>query len=400
MSQSWVTAVFINSFAIIILLILLIDSRRKQHRFVLKDQALFQWMLVVNILILILDAFTWVLNGQNFPGARTLNLLFTTTYYICNPVMSLLYICYCEIKIGTASGRRKRLALLYSVPLVFNLILSVISIRRGLLFNIGSDNVYTRGSALAVSFFLSYVLMLIASVRVHLHLRNLRKAARRYPPPFHRRRLTVLLLFPLLGGSLQILNIPVTVVWLSTVVALLVIYINIQNSEITTDALTGLYNRRQTDAYLQSLFQRCEKGNPIHLAILDVDNFKQINDRYGHLTGDNALRTLAGVLQEECGRNTFYSRYGGDEFVIVTRNGGKEDLDILLARINQRLNEYCRLLEVPYRLSVSAGIAPWSGRPESIDALFATADAELYRNKTKLSRRITDQQRAPETELA
>ncbi len=104
MAQPWTTAIFMNVFALVILLILLIDSGNQQHRFLMKDQVLFKWMLILNILILIVDAATWVLNGQTFAGARTLNVLLTTVFYILDPVMSFLYICYCDLKIGTKAG--------------------------------------------------------------------------------------------------------------------------------------------------------------------------------------------------------------------------------------------------------------------------------------------------------
>jgi diguanylate cyclase (GGDEF)-like protein len=308
--------------------------------------------------------------------------------------MSFLYICYCDLKIGTMPGRNKRLHMLYAAPLLINLVLALISVRSGWLFSIGLDNVYRRGSALAVSFLLSYVLLGVAFVRVLYYRKKLRAEAGGGPAGYRYGGTLALLLFPLsplIGGLIQIANPPMTVVWLSTVFALLVLYISVQNAEIVTDPLTGLYNRRQTDSYLQGLIQGTPRAGGIRLAILDVDNFKQINDRYGHLTGDRALRTLASVLRSECARDTFCSRYGGDEFVIVTRHGGRDQLEALLARIDERLDECCGTLGEQFRLSISVGAAAWSAHTDTADTLFAAADKELYLNKRKLKRRATDQ---------
>ena len=186
---------------------------------------------------------------------------------------------------------------------------------------------------------------------------------------------------------------PITVVWLTTVFMLLIIFINIQNSQIFTDELTGLYNRRQTVAYLQSLLQPSIRERPVCLAILDVDNFKQINDRYGHLAGDRALRVLAGALQRECDRDTFISRYGGDEFIIITRQCDAAVTADLLRRVDRNLLEYCRKENLPYALSISAGVAVRGGDIQTIDALYAAADAELYRQKARMSRRAGDLRR-------
>jgi len=393
MVHAWMPAVIVNAFAILILLILLVDIGQKQRRFRLRDQKLFQWMLVNNIVILILDAGTWVLNGQTFEGARTLNLFFTTAFYIVDPVMSLLYIAYCDIKIGTPPEKRRRLSYLYCVPLAINLVLALASIWHPLLFNIRGDNVYVRGPLLYVSFFLSYVLLAIAFIRVLYYRRQLVKKGNQTPFLCCNRGMIALVIFPLIpfvGGVIQVWFCPVTVVWLAPVVALLIVFINIQNAEISTDELTGLYNRRQADSYLQSLVQANVKNRPVGLALLDMDNFKQINDHYGHLTGDRALRLMANVLQTECDRDTFYCRYGGDEFVIVTKQKDEAWIDNLLRRIGKRLDESCRAMGAQYTLSISAGVAIWDDEMESVDAFFSTADIRLYQNKSKMGRRAGD----------
>lgn len=398
MVQAWLPAVIANTFAIMVLFVMLIDFSRKQHRFRMKDQRVFHWMLITNIVILLLDAGTWVLNRQTFLGARTLNIFFTTAFYCLDPLMSLLYILYCEIKIGTRSDRRKFLTRLYSIPFLINFVLSLISIRASLMFRIGPDNVYSRGSLLALSFFLSYILLAVALFRIVHYRRKVRK--QRAIGVYHvhtgsagPQGTAVLIIFPivpLMGGIMQIFYCPVTVVWLSTVITLLIVYFNIQNAEIATDSLTGLYNRRQTDGYLQNLLQNDFAEKPICLAILDVDNFKLINDRYGHRTGDRTLQALANVLQTVCGRNIFCSRYGGDEFVLIDEQGNLDRMQQLLQQIDRQLNQYCTALGIECTLSISSGTTVRTKATDSVDALFSAADIQLYRNKSNLKRRAGD----------
>jgi len=385
--------VIVNIFAIIVLFILFIAIGGKRHRFLLRDQVVFQWMLVTNIAILFLDAGAWMLNGQTFEGARVLNLIYTAVYYILDPVMSLLYIYYCEVKLGTPPRKRKRLLMLYCFPVVVNLVLSLLSVRYSLMFRISESNVYGRGPLLYLSFILSYVLLPVAFGRVLYYRNKLEKEGKRNQSSLGYRGIASLLTFPLVplaGGLIQIWFCPVTVVWLSTVIALLIVFINIQNAEISTDSLTGLYNRRQTDSYLQNLIQPNAREKAIGLVMLDMDNFKQINDRFGHLTGDYALRTMADVLRAVCDRDTFFSRYGGDEFVIVTRQKSLFQIEALLEKINLRLEECCRSACAKYMLSISAGVALWKEGMDSVDALFAVADEQLYRNKSKMNRRMDD----------
>ncbi len=396
MAQSWITAVITNTFALIVLLIMFFNATGKYRRFRLTDQTLFQWMLITNMLILLFDAGTWVLNGTTFYGARVLNIFCTASFYILDPVMSLLYIIYCDIKLGVPIAKRRRLMVWYSLPVLINLVLSLLSIRYGILFRIGADNTYTRAPFLWLSFVLSYLLLGVALVRV-LHgnwkLRRAKKWSYNIAIIPGRRGMCALEIFPLIplvGGLLQVHYAYVTVVWLSTVLALLVLFINEQNVEIATDPLTGLYNRKQTDIYLQNLLQSNLGYDQLCLMIIDVDNFKRINDEFGHLKGDQALRVLASAMRAECDKRTFFSRYGGDEFVICALGSNPETLYQLPQRLNRWLAEYCQSMKLPFSLSVSAGVAQWDQTMNGLDALYAQADAKLYQDKARMKRRSDD----------
>jgi len=392
MVAQWMPAITVNSFALLILGVLLFDTIRKTNRFILADQRLFNWMIITNIAMLVLDGGTWLVDGRMFPGARTWNLFFTVGYYLLNPVMSLLYICFCDIKMGLSKTKRDELLLLYLLPVALNLIATLLSIEGSYLFHIDENNVYQRGSLLSLSFVFSTLLMVLAFVKVFAY--SIRRGRQRglARTPSHRRHTRPLMFFaipPILGVVVQIWYHQVTVIWLATVISLLIMFINIQNAEIATDTLTGLFNRRHTDYYLQNLFQLGHKQKPFRLLLMDLNNFKQINDRFGHNAGDNALKLMGAALQSVCGKSAFYSRYGGDEFVIITRQSYPECL-ALIERINQHLSRICLYFALPYSLSISAGIAEWSPDITSPDALFAQADSRLYQQKSRLGRRATD----------
>ncbi len=394
MTLSWTAAVVANGFAMIVLLTMLLDFHGKQRRFLLRDQVIFKWMLILNLVILALDAGTYVLNGQTFAGARTQNLLITTAFYILNPLMSVLYAMFCDVRLKTPARIQRRLTWLYWLPVAVNTVFALLSVRYSLLFRIDANNVYNRGSMLGVSFALSFLLLGISFVRILVHHCRYLAANRPDTFAFNQQTLTSLMLFPIapvVGGILQSYWFnTVTVVWLSTVIGLLIVFFNTQNAEIYSDSLTGLYNRKKADSYMQSLSQGNGKGNGVYLAMLDVDNFKRINDRYGHMTGNKALKIVADSLRAVCDRETFLSRYGGDEFMLISRQGGRVKLEGILNRVEKNLQEYCSVNNLSYSLSISAGIAEGDENTESIDALFSEADTQLYRSKTKLKRRAED----------
>jgi diguanylate cyclase (GGDEF)-like protein len=139
------------------------------------------------------------------------------------------------------------------------------------------------------------------------------------------------------------------------------------------DPLTGLHNRRGVERRLdEAVGARWRRGGPPALILLDVDGFKEVNDRQGHAAGDRVLVAIARGLAAATRRSELLGRWGGDEFALVLKEGGARDA----AEAARRLQQAVRVLA----LSISAGWAV--ARPGEVSQeLFARADAELYRSK-------------------
>jgi two-component system, cell cycle response regulator len=150
-----------------------------------------------------------------------------------------------------------------------------------------------------------------------------------------------------------------------------------------TDELTGVYNRRGFITLLEqqmALARRMKKG--FYLFIIDLDYLKQINDTYGHLVGDRALIDTAKCLRSSFRHHDIVGRIGGDEFAIVAINAGQESGAYLKQRMLEKVQDYNRQIQEPYRLSFSIGKAYFDGvRHLSLDELIQLADKELYLDK-------------------
>jgi len=155
--------------------------------------------------------------------------------------------------------------------------------------------------------------------------------------------------------------------------------------QATHDALTGVYNRLRLDEDLADLVARAQRyGHRFCVALLDVDKFKPFNDTYGHLAGDDALRTVAAQLQASVRTGDAVYRYGGEEFVLLL-----PDQDLARATVAvERVRRTVRAAGVPSSASehgvvtVSAGIAECTGAPtDSSRRLLETADSALYQAK-------------------
>jgi diguanylate cyclase (GGDEF)-like protein len=129
-----------------------------------------------------------------------------------------------------------------------------------------------------------------------------------------------------------------------------------------TDSLTGLSNRRQFSRFLANPPSR----DSLALILIDVDRFKQYNDEFGHLAGDQLLVRLASILNHAFPDATTIARYGGDEFVVLLPCVGIEQAE---RRVDELLKG-----RPPERLPVSIGIAMWPDHHPTLDAAFAAAD--------------------------
>lgn len=148
------------------------------------------------------------------------------------------------------------------------------------------------------------------------------------------------------------------------------------------DALTGLYNRRQGLAMAETELARHRRTRrPAVLVVLDVDHYKDINDRYGHPIGDEVLRAVAETMRGCCRAVDVVARYGGDEFLLVFPETEMRGAEVVAKRIRRRL-EALKFENAPdLGCTVSLGAAEVNDETTSVVAWIRNADAALYRAK-------------------
>jgi diguanylate cyclase (GGDEF)-like protein len=150
----------------------------------------------------------------------------------------------------------------------------------------------------------------------------------------------------------------------------------------TTDYLTGLPNARSLFLHLSRELSRCRRtSTTLAVMVCDLDNFKQINDLYGHLQGDNLLKDFAGHLKESCRGYDYVARMGGDEFVIVAPGMSREAADEKATRLNQLAIEAGRKIAGRDLVALSVGIAFCPQDSFDVERLLAEADRRMYSMK-------------------
>jgi diguanylate cyclase (GGDEF)-like protein len=147
-----------------------------------------------------------------------------------------------------------------------------------------------------------------------------------------------------------------------------------------TDPLTGLPNRRQLERDLAREFSAAQRGRRLSVLMFDLDEFKEYNDRYGHVAGDHALRLFSRALAAETRAMNLAARFGGDEFIVLLTDSDGNGAEAFINRL-RRTFPGPAASGAPGRLEFSAGFAVYDPSMATADDLVAAADRSLYESK-------------------
>lgn len=367
----------------VILLLMLFNfgNRRYTSRRQGFDDRLFNLMILINIALLITDMISWLCNGAIWPGARFIHTFSNTIYFMLQPLICLTWMVYCEYKLTENLPQLTHKILFFAIPALISEGLVIANCFTPILFNISAENTYSRGDGCYILYtFLNLLYILCAFLRTVRVSQKEGRKKRRYTDSYY--FLMVYPFFPCIGLLVQSLFYGIAVIWTGSVISLLIIYSNLQNAQITTDALTGLNNRHRFQSYINYKLTSRHPGAILYMLMIDIDWFKDINDKYGHLAGDEAIRTVAKLIIRSVHRSDFVARIGGDEFTVIGERGSMEAIQETIQTIEEEFSAYNQNRRVPYQISISIGCSTLEGdQTKTTDMLLAEADKMMYVQK-------------------
>ena len=159
--------------------------------------------------------------------------------------------------------------------------------------------------------------------------------------------------------------------------------INSLRDEAMHDGMTGLLNHKFFEKRLDEEIERSERyKEKITLLFLDLDNFKRINDTYGHLFGDYVLKITASIIEENVRNIDIVSRYGGEEFIVILINANKKDSLKTAERIRKQIEEYEFIEEkISEHLTISIGMGEFPTDAKNKENLIRYSDHKMYTAK-------------------
>jgi diguanylate cyclase (GGDEF)-like protein len=375
----------LNVFSLLFAGVLAFGAKSRSERPFL-DYRLFMAMLGVAIFELLADTAMWLLDGAPGPLCRALLMIASLLYYLAHPVAPMCYAIYAVHQVtGDSRALRPRMPL-FAIPAAVSALIALATPLTGWYFYLDSSNAYRHGPLFGAFAAASYVYFVFAFAFVVASSRRRTVDARTFVG------LAAFPLPPAIGGLLQMNYFGLVLIWPAMVLSLLVIYVNIQQRKLSSDYLTGAFNRRRLDEYLDARIRDLRDARasgsrrgaePRRLAgfLADLDDFKSINDRFGHAAGDEALVETVRLIRSTLRTEDFLARFAGDEFVAILPLSSEEELAQVVARVRERFAGYAPP-GARFRLALSMGAAVFDPEAdENADKYIERLDALMYAEK-------------------
>lgn len=329
-------------------------------------------LIFADALLLILDMAMWLLDGRPGSLVRAVYITVTAFYYVFNPLICMIWYFYVDYQIYRSKRHLKRILFPMIIPVCINLVLSILSIFQEYMFFFDESNIYHRGPLFLIMALIS--LFYLAASMILITIKKDKIPKHDFMP------LLIFAIPPLIGGIIQTIFYGIALVWVCATLSALIIFINIQNDQLYTDYLTGLFNRRQLDNYLK---QKCQNTEPGMLAgiMIDINSFKEINDLYGHDIGDQALCDTAEILKKTFREKDFVARYGGDEFVVLMTIRDKTKLLHAVNQLKRNVEIFNEQGKAPYQIGLSLGYDFLPDTETSPTDFLKHIDKLMYQNK-------------------
>ena len=369
------------SFAFLSVILGSIVLRNQERRFI--DSRLFLRIVGSLMLIFVLDSLGWILDGKPGTLNRTLLYVVNTAFFALHTLPMAMFLIYVDH--FTATDKPLVLSPFYWFAIAASLmgaIFAALSPIKGFLFSIGEGNIYARGPLFGA---FSVINTLVGLLPIYLLVKRRRNIA---VPSFL--NLILYPLLPLAGGIVQQAIYGTNLLWPATAISVFITFVNVQNRQIDSDYLTGAFNRSSLTEYSSILMRKVRAGRTFAGIMLDLDEFKKINDNLGHIVGDQALVETARILRASVRKSDFVARFGGDEFIVILETDSPKVLDEVADRILATMKA-SNSKERPYSLSASIGKAVFDLEKDvTFDIFLRRLDGLMYCAKAfQAEKRIT-----------
>lgn len=338
-------------------------------------------MMRLLVIYFLVDSVWMLCESAVFVVNRTTFYILSIIPYLCLVTSSWLWYMYCEIVQGNTIILSHKGTFISILPFYAAVIILIIGLFTDYLIIIDETGYQEYGPLYAVLLCVPFGYLGYSSIKAFTRAYN----QNRYYDHSLYIAMGLFPIMPIICGLLQSFFLRVPILCYGATGAILFLYITATENRITTDALTQINNRQELQRYLSLKMRSPAKDMDLYLMMLDVDYFKNINDKFGHIEGDKALVTVAEAMKTsflDFKNRPFLCRFGGDEFIVVLEAENELMVQEKADMIRNNVTELNEKSGAAFSLSICVGYAKYDyNNPTTIPQFIAMADEKLYEMK-------------------
>lgn len=372
----------VNLITILVLFLVFHQIQKGISRFETSTIVL-RWMLIATIALCVTDFLAALFRGKVFWGAHAILEIVNMLYYELILIIGVLWYLYVSIFTNYDAKLKLRKKLIICAPALIFLMILLFNPMNHFFFKIDENNLYSRRPGITLHWIVTWIYFILPTLKLLFKMKHEKN-------PLIKENYITLMWFVIptaIASIIQMCFYGVTILQVGLMISLLLVYLEIQRRFILNDELTGIANKRALDENVNLLLEH-NVAQELTILMMDLNHFKTINDTYGHLEGDYALKVVANTLNCIIRNSTMklrLYRYAGDEFVILGTDCSVEEIDILKKQMREQLKTTSRKKVHEYNLEISIGSA--TGICASINEfqnLVHQADSFMYQDKKRL----------------
>lgn len=354
-----------------------------------EKQLKYDYTLIAFILYFISDAIWSGVDSGVFP-VNYFSVMFTAiSNFIIMTFITYTWLNYVMAVEQIPNRNSRKVRVLLACPFVLSLIVLIVTycVDPNLLIDEELKNTKMFDAFMVVIPYIYIIAVIVYTI----------KKARTEKNPIEKKKHIYIGLFPIMvvvGGLLQMVCMPsLPIFCFASTLLMLIFYIKSIDIQISKDPLTNLNNRGQLARYVAQGNNLIIDGRATFVVMMDVNDFKQVNDTYGHAEGDAALVIIAQALMHAVKSRTmplFLGRYGGDEFVMIAHPVKEEELKELIEAVRENITARCVNEKKPYRLTVGVGYDELCGGQDTFQKCMKRADDNLYQDKERIKQSLKE----------
>lgn len=354
--------------ATILMMWFLLNCRRKNRENIHVEDKLYDGMARMNLMGAFFETLSFFVDGKVFSFSHAINYISNSICFLSTVSIAFIWCLYVDIRIYKNYNRTQKKLKILIIPWLIEVILIVCNLfGANFLFTISENNVYERGVASIVGY-ISLMIYFAYSIYLTIHSRKQGVNLDFFPIQYF--------IGPcLMGVLIQLFFYGITTSWISVAIALAFVQMQTYAENLYMDELSGLYNRRYLN-YLLMKFDY-EMKNSLYGIMMDMNDFKNINDNYGHSMGDQALCKMGDILFKSIPEEGIAIRYAGDEFIVILPG---VDENCVLSTMKLIKDNLSSTSDFPFRLSVSMGYARFELN-DNFESFLMKMDKNMYEDK-------------------